>query len=159
MNAQLTQLLAGMNRFWAARDAREKLILTAGFVVIAVALYVLCITTLNKSIAGLERKLPELLLNNYEIAAGGKAAGPRAARNGDLRSDLFKVLADRGLKADLRALSTHQVEMRLPDQDAKTLLNDLNAIRLATDAHIVSLQLRAADKGLTGATATLERAP
>jgi len=124
-----------------------------------VLIYVLLISSLQHRIASLQRKLPELLLNSYEIAAGSKTTAPRTTRSNDLRSDVFKILADRGLQAELRALSTNQVEMRMPDQDAKTMFNSLNAVRLATSAHVLSIQIRAAKEGQAGTTAILERAP
>ena len=156
---QLLILETRLRVFWAARNARERMILIVGIVVAIVAAYIMAISAVNNKIAGLQRRLPELLLNNYEIASGSKALPQRAKRAGDLRSDLFKILAERKLQADLRAISPTQVEMRMPDQDAKTLLDNLNAIRLSADAHVTSLQLRATEKGSTGATATLERTP
>jgi hypothetical protein len=156
---QLLILETHLRVFWAARNTRERLILVVGIVVAIIAMYITAISAVNKKIAGLQHRLPELLLNNYEIASGSKALPQRAKRAGDLRSDLFKILAERKLQADLRAISPTQVEMRMPDQDAKTLLDNLNTIRLSADAHVTSLQLRVAEKGSTGATATLERTP
>lgn len=156
---QLLMLENRLQAFWKERNARERLILVVGISIAVVAFYLMAVDAVNKKIAGLQRSLPTLMLNNYEIASGGKAVPQRAKRAGDLRSDLFKILAERKLQADLRAISPTQVEMRMPDQDAKALLDNLNAIRLAADAHVTNLQLRAADKGNTGATAMLERAP
>lgn len=156
---QLLLLESRLQAFWAARNARERLILTLGISIAVIAFYLMAVDAVNKKIVGLQHRLPELMLNNYEIASGSKTAPKTAKRAGDLRSDLFKILAERKLQADLRAISPTQVEMRMPDQDAKTLLENLNAIRLAADARVSSLQLRAADKGNTGATAMLERAP
>lgn len=157
---QLELVETRLRAFWAERNARERIILVTGVVVAVIAAYLMTLSAINKNIAGLQRRLPDLMLNSYEIASGSRATGPqRSKRTGDLRSDLFKILADRKLQADLRVISPTQVEMRMPDQDAKALLDHLNAIRLAADCHVTSLQLRAADKGATGATAMLERAP
>jgi type II secretory pathway component PulM len=159
MNAKLLLIQTNLIRFWTARNARERAILMAAGSIVIVAIYVSIAWTLHQRITGIQRKLPDLLLNSYEIAAGSQTTAPRTLHAGDLRSDLFRILADRNLHADLRPLGSSQVEMRLPDQDAKSLLNDLNAIRQAADAHVISLQLRVADKGNAGATAVLERAP
>jgi len=157
MNARLTALQTRLTAFWAARNGRERIILGLGAAVIVTAAYVLASDVLQRRIAGLQRKLPDLLLASYEIAGGARGATP-ATRSGDLRSELFKLLADRGLKAELRALSPDQVEMRLPDQDAKSLIANLNAIRLASASRVLSLQLRATGTaGEAGATAVLER--
>lgn len=157
MKARLIATQAQIERFWAARNLRERLMLGAGAAVLICAAYILAVSSLQQRIASLQRKLPELLLSSYEIA-GGSQAVPRAARSGDLRSELFKILADRGLQAELRALSTDKVEMRLPEQDAKTLISSLNAIRLAAGARVQSLQIRSTESaGGAGATAVLER--
>jgi len=159
MKARLLAAQVQFEKFWAARNARERLILVVGAALLVVLIYVLLISSLQQRITGLQRKLPELLLNSYEIAGGGKATAPRTARSGDLRSDVFKILADRGLQAELRALSTNQIEMRMQDQDAKTMFNSLNAIRLAASARVLSIQIRATKDGQAGTTAILERAP
>lgn len=159
MKARLLAAQVQFEKFWAARNPRERWILMLGAGLLIVLVYVLLISSLQQRIAGLQRKLPELLLNSYEIAGGSKATAPRAARSGDLRSDVFKILADRGLQAELRPLSTNQVEMRMQDQDAKTMFNSLNAIRLAAGARVLSIQIRAAKDGQAGTTVILERAP
>lgn len=156
---QLLIVETRLHAFWAARNTRERLILAAGGIIAIVAFYLMAVGSINKRIQVLQRRLPQLTLDSYEIATGSKALPQRARRAGDLRSDLFKILAEHKLQADLRVVSTSQVEMRLPDQDARTLINTLNTIRLAADAHIVSLQLRAVDPQNAGATAMLERAP
>jgi type II secretory pathway component PulM len=159
MNAQLISLQTQLATYWAARNAQERLAITVVAGLLALIVYGSIAYSLHQGINSLQRRLPELQLESYEIAAGGKGAAPRAPHGGDLRSDLFKVLADRDLHADLRALSPSQVEVRLPDQDAKSVFGDLNTIRQASDAHVISLQIRTADKGNTGIVATLERAP
>lgn len=160
MKARLLLLQAQTERFWAARNARERIILISGGTALLIVIYVMSLIGLQHRIAALQHKLPELLLNSYEIAAGARTEAPRTTHAGDLRSDLFKILADRGLKAELRALSSNQVEVRLPDQDAKVLFNTLNTLRQAAGARVQSLQIRADQSAsATGATAVLERAP
>ena len=160
MKAKLLLAQSEFEKFWAARNPRERLILSIGAAALIVLAYWLAISSLQSRIVSLQRKLPELMLNSYEIAGGGDAVTPRAARAADLRSDLYKILADRGLKAELRALSTDQVEMRLPDQDAKTLIGSLNALRLSAGARVLSIQIRAAEAGgEAGSTVVLERMP
>lgn len=156
---QLLILETRLRTFWAARNTRERLILAVGGAIAIVAFYLMAVGSINKRIQVLQRRLPQLTLDSYEIATGSKSMPQHAKRAGDLRSDLFKILAEHKMQADLRVVSSTQVEMRLPDQDARTLINALNTLRLAADARVVSLQLRAVDQNTAGATAMLERAP
>lgn len=144
---------------WAARAPREQIALIAVAVVLLVAIYVQLVSALTTQRDAIARRLPGLLLSSYEMASGRPEA-PRAAAGvrEDLRSELFQILADRSLQAELRPLGSSQVEMRLPEQDARTLIRALHQIRLAANVRVASLQLRASETaGQASATAILER--
>lgn len=157
MNPLFQTLQGHWHTFWRARAPREQLILMLGSAALLVGLYLLAVGALQQRIGSLQKQAPELLLNSYEIASGGQA-NTAPVRGSDLRSDLYKILAERNVEAELRALSPQQVEMRLPDQTAGALLGSLHTLRQAVGARVVSLQIRAEDAdGIAGATVILER--
>ncbi|MDQ7988205.1 MAG: type II secretion system protein GspM [Candidatus Dactylopiibacterium sp.] len=162
MKDKLLQLRGQALQYWQARNPRERLILACGGAVLLIALYVACLQAVQTRIATLDRRLPELLLNSYEIAAGGRAAAPAAPvrSSEDLRSELFRLLADQGVKAELRGLAADRVEARLAPAGGEVLLRQLNALRLASGSRVASLQLRSGDApGTAELTAILERRP
>lgn len=158
MNA-LQLFLTRARTAWNARAPREQLALMAVGAVLLLAIYVQLVSALSSQRDAIARRLPGLLLASYEMAAGRPEAGraPTAVRE-DLRSELYKVLADRGLQAELRSLGSAQVEVRMPEQESRALLRALNQIRLAANVRVASVQLRASDTaGQLSATAILER--
>jgi len=70
-------------------------------------------------------------------ASSGEAAG------GDLRSALFGALAEKKISAELRALSTRRVEMRLPELPIKEALDLLDTLRQASGARVAVLNVKA----------------
>ncbi len=158
MNAQLIQAREQALRYWQARNRREQLILIGGGVVLLLAIYIGSLQAINARIDALRKRLPELTLNSYEIAAGTRERRPPPPRaREDLRSELFRLLAEQDIKAELRGLAPDRVEMRLPPANGEVALRQLNALRLASGARVASLQLRAADATNAEFTAILER--
>lgn len=160
MNPRIDALLQQASTWWLARQPRERLALAAVLTTLVCASYYLSVSSLQQKIVRLERQLPELMQHSFEISAGARPQ-PQAVveRGADLRSDLFRILAEREVLAELRALSTTRVEMRLPPQPGTTLLANLQAIRLASGARVANLQLRNGDDKLSEATVILERQP
>jgi len=145
-------------QYWLARNRREQLILIIGGAILLLAIYLGSLQAVNGRIEALRKRLPELTLNSYEIAAGTRGTAPPAARSSeDLRSDLFRLLAEQNIKAELRGLAPDRVEIRLPQGDGQTALTQLNALRLAAGSRVASLQVRSPDASSTEITAILER--
>jgi type II secretory pathway component PulM len=158
MNARLIQTREQMLRYWQARNPREQVILTCGGAVLLLAIYIGSLQAINTRIEALRKRLPELTLNSYEIAAGTRENRPPVPRaREDLRSELFRLLAEQDIKAELRGLAPDRVEMRLPPGNGETALRQLNALRLASGSRVASLQLRATDAANAEFTAILER--
>lgn len=158
MNARLIQLREQALQYWQARNRREQMILAGGGIVLQLALYLASLQAVNARIDSLRKRLPELTLNSYEIAAGTREHRPPPARaREDLRSELYRLLAEQDIKAELRGLAPDRVEMRLPPENGETALRQLNALRLASGARISSLQLRATDATRAEFTVILER--
>lgn len=159
MKDKLIQIQSLARQYWQARNRREQLILAGGGLVLLLSIYAFCLQSLHGRIETLRKRLPELTLNSYEMAAGtrNQPAAP-TRRDEDLRSELFRRLADQGVSAELRGLSADRVEMTLAARPAAELLNSLNTLRLAAGARVASLQLRAQDEaGLAAATVIMER--
>ena len=160
MNPRIQALLQQGGQWWQARVLRERLALAAALATLVCASYYLSVSSLQQKIVRLERQLPELMQQSFEISASARPqAQAPVARGADLRSDLFRILAEREVLAELRALSATRVEMRLPPQPGSTLLTSLQAIRLASGARVESLQLRNGEDKLSEATVILERQP
>lgn len=143
MKDKLILLRTSALQYWQARNRREQLILMAGGSVLLVAIYATSLLAVQERIAALQRRLPELALNSYEIAAGKQGpAMPPPKRGEDLRSELFRILADQGVQAELRGLSADRVEMTMNARAGQNIINSLNAIRLTAGARVTSLQIR-----------------
>lgn len=144
--------------YWQKSSRREQLTLIAGGIILLLAIYISSLQTVNGRIEALRKRLPELMLNSYEIAAGTRGAMPPPTRSSeDLRSELYRLLAEQNIKAELRGLAPDRVEIRLPQGDGQTALTQLNALRLASGSRVASLQVRNADASSTEFTAILER--
>ncbi len=146
-------------QYWAARNKREQQILIAGGIVLLIALYLLSLFSVQGKIEALRRRLPELAMYCFEFAAG-RFNGPVAPvkRGEDLRSEVFRILAEQGVKAELRGLSPERVEMNMSARAGQNLVNSLNAIRLSAGARVSSLQIRTLESGEQAeATVILER--
>ena len=160
MNPRIQALLQQGSQWWQARAPRERLALAAALTTLVCASYYLGVSSLQQKIVRLERQLPELMQQSFEISASARPqAQAPVARGADLRSELFRILAEREVLAELRALSATRVEMRLPPQPGSNLLASLQAIRLASGARVESLQLRNGEDKLSEATVILERQP
>lgn len=158
MKEQLIRAREQVLQYWQARNPRERLILACGGAVLLLAIYIASLQTIHSRIELLEKRLPGLMLASYEIAAGTRGAPPPPRRgNEDLRSELFRLLAEKDIKAELRALAPDRVEMRFAAADGTTIINQLNILRLATNARVASLNVRSNDSGSPEFTATLER--
>lgn len=158
MKDKLNQARDRALQYWQARNRREQLILTGFGVFVLLAIYIGSLQSINARIDSLRKRLPELMLNSYEIATGTRSAAPVAQRSSeDLRSELFRLLAEQGIKAELRGLAPDRVEMRLPPVAGELALTQLNALRLASGSRVANLQIRTQDAATAEFTAILER--
>lgn len=155
-------------RWWQERSGQERRILLLWVAVVAaLALWFGVCAPLLQRIAVIERRVPELemLLNRMRAqpSSGQSAAGEAAARQTgeDLRSVLYGQLAERSISAELRALSSVRVEMRLPEMPIGGALEALDALRQQTGVRVVVFSARS--DGSTGGNVRvvveLERAP
>lgn len=156
------QLILARNtalQYWQARNRREQIILMAGGVALLLGLYAFSLQAVLGQIERLHKRLPELTLNSYEIAAGSRNALSAPVKRGeDLRSELFRILADQGVQAELRGLSAERVEMHMAARPAPSLISSLNSIRLSAGAQVVNLQIRALEEAdQAEATVIMER--
>ena len=154
--------------WWQARTDRERKILVAwSAVVVLLLLWFGVLTPLFQRINALEKRVPmlESQLNRMRARPldAGRSSGALAAGQAgeDLRSVLFGLLAERKISAELRALSTSRVEMRLPELPMKEALDLLDALRRETGARVAVLNVstEAAPKAASRVVVELERAP
>jgi type II secretory pathway component PulM len=129
-------------QWWRERSERERRILAVWVaVVVALSLWFGAYAPLMQRIAVLERRVPELemLLNRMRMqpSAGADTATAAARQTGeDLRSVLYSQLAERSISAELRALSSARVEMRLPEMPMREALDVLDFLRRQTGARV-----------------------
>ena len=151
--------------WWHARSDRERKILLVWSVSsVLLLLWFGLLVPLLQRIATLEKRVPQLetQLNRMRtrpvdaprVASTGGAAGE------DLRSTLYGLLAERKLSAELRALSTSRVEMRLSELPAKEALDVLDSLRQEAGARIAMFNVRTegAAGGASRIVVELERA-
>lgn len=128
--------------WWQGLSAREHRILSIwGLAVFALLLWFAVISPLTNRIHQLESHVPELeaRLNAMRAQPLGdvRAKSPNNRPSADLRSTIFRLLADKKISAELRALSSSRVEMRLPELPMKDALDLLEFLRQESAARVV----------------------
>lgn len=159
-----------LSLWWSTCSARERTLLMVWTpVMLALALWFAVVAPLSRRIDQLERRIPELDMrlnamrsqSRVDAAAGGSSeSGRGGAANGktaaDLRSALFRALGDRKISAELRALSSSRVEMRLPELPMKDALDLLAALRRETGSRVVAFNASSEPAGRATARLLVE---
>lgn len=150
--------------WWQGRSPRERAMLAAWMVVVAVlALGLGVVVPLVQRIAFLEKRLPQLeqavSQMRIPLSAGQEAPAPVPQSDGDLRSVVYSQLAELKLNGELRALSPTRVEIRLPAMPMQNGLDLLNTLRQRTGARIAVLGVKSGGDQGPQLVAELERAP
>ena len=151
--------------WWQGRSPRERTILYAwGGAVTVLLLWFAVLSPLLQRIATLEKRVPvlEAQLNKMRARPVENRRTQSAANpaNGDLRSTLFGLLAERNVSAELRALSTARVEMRLPELPMGEVLELRDALRRETATRVAVMNVKTeAAWSAARVVVELERAP
>ena len=156
--------------WWTRCSSRERtLLLSWTLVVLALLLWFAVLAPLNARIDQLERRLPELstrlaAMRSQPLPERTAPGAARATGNNtaaDLRSTLFRVLSEKKVSAELRALSPSRVEMRLPELPMPDALDLLDTLRREAAARIVVFNAKTESAASTGARLLVEfeRAP
>ncbi|MFZ4538648.1 type II secretion system protein GspM [Propionivibrio sp.] len=152
--------------WWQARSIREqKTLLAWGLAFVALLMWFAIISPLSKRIDQLEKRIPELetRLNTMRSQPLNeiRAQGITSKNGADLRSTLFRLLADKNISAELRALSSSRVEIRLPGLPMKDALALLESLRQESGARVVVLNAKteAASSGDARVIVEMEYAP
>jgi len=138
----MKELRAKTAAWWQARSRRERTILLIWGVGAAVLLmWFAVLSPLGNRIDQLERLVPELESRLYSMRAQHlnepRAQGSGSTSAADLRSTLFRLLAERKVSGELRALSASRVELRLPELPMKEALELLEFLRQESGARVV----------------------
>ena len=131
--------------WWQARSPRERVILRAWAIVACVLLlWFAVLSPLGRRIDQLEQRVPELEAKLYSMRSQPLAAprAPGATSAADLRSTLYRLLAERKISGELRALSTSRVELRLPELPMKDAIELLEFLRQQSGARVVVFNAR-----------------
>ena len=151
--------------WWQGRSPRERTILYAwGGAVTVLLLWFAVLSPLLQRIATLEKRVPvlEAQLNKMRARPAEHKRTQSAANttNEDLRNTLFGLLAERKINAELRALSTARVEMRLPELPMGEVLELLDALRRETATRVAVMNVKTEAAGSAARVVVeLERAP
>lgn len=150
---------------WHTLPDRERKILAIwGAVAALLVVWFGLLSPLAQRIVALEKRVPalELQLNRMRarpldsvrpIRSPGEAAG-------DLRSLVFGLLAERKINAELRALSTSRVEMRLPEMPVREALDLIDGLRQESGARVAQLNMQTEAHGAAARVVVeLERGP
>jgi type II secretory pathway component PulM len=153
--------------WWQTRSRREHAILAGwGGAVVILLLWFAVISPLSKRIGQLEKRIPELESRLYSMRAQPRNEA-RAQATGttqsaaDLRSTLFRLLADKKISCELRGVSATRVELRLPELSMPDALALLEFLRQESGARVVTLNVKADSPPATVSriVVELERAP
>ena len=128
--------------WWQALSDRERRILLIwASVVGALLLWFAIVAPLQNRNRQLEARIPELESRLNAMRAqptDTHLAQVMGNKNGtDLRSNLFRLLSDKKISAELRAISSSRVEMRLPELPMQDALDLLDALRQESSARVV----------------------
>ena len=123
--------------WWQALSERERRILRIwALAVLALLVWFALLAPLNKRIAQLETRIPQLESRlNAMRAVPSSAPQAKTSANkdsADLRSTLFRLLSEKKISAELRALSSTRVEVRLPEMSATCITCFSKVSRRAT---------------------------
>lgn len=126
--------------WWHARSPRERTILLAWAIVATLLLlWFAVLSPLGRRIDLLEQRVPELESKLYAMRSQ-PLNSPRpasAVSAADLRSTLYRLLADRKISGELRALSSSRVELRLPELPMQQALELIEVLRQESGARVV----------------------
>lgn len=145
------QARSAVSDFWAARDARERTILSVGMLVVLLALFY--VIALAPALAGRERlarALPEMRQQVAQLQAMAREAGalkpakPSGASMPLTREGLEASLGEKGLKAQGIVLTGENTRVTLPSASFSLLTSWIddaqkNLAVQVVDANIVAL--------------------
>ena len=147
--------------WWQGRSERERKILLVWIAIVSLLLLVFgVIEPLSDRITVLEKRIPtlEVQLNKMRSHSGGETRRVQTNQNnGDLRSTLFSLLADKKIQAELRALSSLRTEIRLPQLPIREAIDLLDSLRQESGSRVVILNIKA-EATTVQIVAELERA-
>ncbi|SDH21603.1 type II secretion system protein GspM [Propionivibrio dicarboxylicus] len=134
--------------WWRERSERERWILAVwSLALLGLLVWFGLLTPMQHRIGSLERRLPALesLLGKMRssVAAGTHRSTSTRHDDGDLRGRLSGLLAERKLSAELKAISTTRVEMRLPEMPVAEAFTLLDLMRRESGARVVTLGIKA----------------
>jgi type II secretory pathway component PulM len=140
--------------WWQALSGRERgILLVWGITVAILFLWFAVVVPLQNRIHQLEIRVPELEARLNAMRAQPSSAqrvqGTSDKNNVDLRSTLFRLLSDKKISAELRAITSSRVEMRLPELSMKDALDLLDDLRQESAAHVVVFNARTESAGDT----------
>ena len=164
LTSLLNQAKLSFSEFWAARDPRERTMLTAAAAVIVLALlYTLLIDPalsgrkqLNKDLPALRQQVAQLQALAKEAAAlSGKSAPTPPAIT---RENIDAALARKGLKPQSVMLSGDLVQVKLASVSFAGTLGWLDDMQTTAQLSVVDANIAALDKpDLVDATLTLRQ--
>lgn len=133
-------------QWWNTRPPREQFILRASGITLAL---MLCfggvIAPLNARISTLEKRIPTLesqLTKMHVTQLPSKGKGHQSKEvSGDLRSQIFSLLSEKKVSAELRAVSSSKVEMRLPPMPAQEVMPLLSWLKDETGTRLNSVTI------------------
>lgn len=143
--------------YWQQRHSRERKMLVIWIAAVSLAiLYFGIYAPLNSQISKLSANVPRLEANLLAMRGSKPDAVRLKTTAGDLRSAVFAALSSKKISADVRSISTTQLELRSAHPSVGEAVQLVHALKAELGAKVIALQIKQ-DKGLAALVLVLER--
>lgn len=143
--------------YWQQRHPRERKMLVIWIAAVSLAiLYFGIYAPLNSQISKLSANVPRLEANLFAMRGSKPDAVRVKTTTGDLRSAVFAALSAKKISADVRSISTTQLELRSSHSSVSEAVQLAHALKAELGAKVIALQIKQ-DNGSAALILVLER--
>ncbi|MGL6041792.1 MAG: type II secretion system protein GspM [Deefgea sp.] len=157
MSAMIQERLKQGQAYWQQRNPRERKMLAIWSLAVVLAiLYFGIYSPLSSQIAKLSANVPRLEGHLFAMRGSKPDAVRAKTTTGDLRSAVFAALSAKKISADVRSISTTQLELRSSHPSVNEALQMANSLKTELAAQVISIQIKQ-DNGSAALVLVLER--
>ena len=157
MSAMIQGWLKQGQAYWQQRNPRERKMLAIWSLAVVLAiLYFGIYSPLNAQITQLSASVTRLEGHLFAMRGSKPDAVRAKTTTGDLRSAVFAALSAKKISADVRSISTTQLELRSSHPSVNEALQLANSLKTELGAKVISIQIKQ-DNGSAALVFVLER--